>query len=113
MKTLEISEETYEKIKDQLATDDGQLNIESYQDFVGQKLFLRTVTYHIVGRVTKVVGDLVFFEEASWVADSGRFTDAMRDGILKEVEYLGYWFMNIGALVDGGKWKHELPKEQK
>ena len=112
MKTLEISEETYQKIKNQLAEDE-QIEINSYEDFVGQKVFLRTVTYHIVGKVTKMVGNLMFLKDASWVADSGRFMQAIRDGSLKEVEPVGDWFVNVGSLVDGGIWKHKLPKEQK
>ena len=112
MKHIEVSEETYEKIKAQLSESE-KVEINSYEDFVGQKVFLRTVTYHIVGKVTKMVGNLMFLEGASWVADSGRFMQAIQNGTLKEVEPVGDWFVNVGSLVDGGVWKHSLPKEQK
>ena len=112
MRTPEISEETYEKIIDQLKGD-GSVENNSFDDFVGQKVFVRTVTYHLVGRVTKVVGNLVFLEDASWVADSGRFMDAIKKGILQEVEPVGNWFFNKDSMVDGCIWAHSLPKEQK
>lgn len=44
-KTLEISDETYEKIKAQLTADE-LIDISTLDDLVGQKLFIRTVTYH-------------------------------------------------------------------
>lgn len=111
-RTLKVSEETYQKIKDQLQQEE-KINISNLQDFVGKKVFLRTVTYHLVGRVVKVVGSLLFLEEASWVADSGRFTDAIKEGELSEVEPLGDWFVNFTTVVDGGFWNHDLPTKQK
>lgn len=108
---IEISEELYEKLKEEL-TEDQIKEINPYSDLIGQKVFIRTVTYHLVGRITKIVGDLVFLEEASWVADSGRFMNAIKDGQLKEVEPVGDWFFNISSVVDGGVWKHVLPNKQ-
>ncbi|MCK5610285.1 hypothetical protein KAR91_50905 [Candidatus Pacearchaeota archaeon] len=111
-KMLEVSDETYEKIKDQLEADE-KVEINGLVDFVGQKIFVRTVTYHLIGRVTKIVGGLVFLEKASWIADSGRFMQAIRDGKLNEVEPVGDWFFSIGSLVDGCLWRHDLPEAQK
>jgi len=110
-RTIEISEETYENIKDQL--DDDTFEINSLQDLVGKKIFVRTVTYHLLGKVEKIMGNIVFLSSASWVADSGRFMQFVKNGTMKEVEPLGDWFFNLSSVVDGGEWKHELPKEQK
>ena len=112
MRTLEISDETYEKIKDQL-TEEEVVEINSYEDMIGKKFFFRTVTYHLVGRVVKQVGDFLMLEDASWVADSGRFTQAIKNGTLKEVEPVGDLGVNLKATVDFFPWKHSLPKEQK
>jgi len=111
-KTLEVSDETYEKIKDQLSVDE-KMEINSYEDFIGKKIFVRTVTYHFVGKVEKIVGNLLFMSNASWVADSGRFMQAIKEGKLDEVEPIGDMFLNINSFVDGTEWKHELPTEQK
>ena len=112
MKTIEISEVTYERIKDQLGVGE-KIDISSLQDLVGRKFFFRTVTYHILGKVEKIVGNVAQLSMASWVADSGRFMQAIRDGELEEVEPLGEWFVNLASVTDFGEWKHPLPTEQK
>lgn len=82
---------------------------------VGSSYLFRTVTMCNVGKVKEVVGDIVVLEEASWVADTGRFHTALKTGELSEVEPWadGIAYLNIGALVDAGNWNHPLPKEQK
>lgn len=111
MKTIEISEETYEKIKDQLTADDYEIN--DMDDFTGKKLFIRTVTYHLVGRVKRRIGKFWQLENASWVADSGRFMQTIKIGTLNEVEPVGDAFVNIDSITDMFPWNHDLPKEQK
>jgi len=113
MRTINISEETYESIKDQL-TEEEKIDISSVEELVGKKLFLRTVTYHIVGKVEKIVGNgILQLSNASWVADSGRFMNAIKEGTLDEVEPIGNWFVNLNTVTDFGFWVHNLPKEQK
>jgi hypothetical protein len=79
----------------------------------GECYFIRTVTYHLVGRVKKVLRDFLVLEDASWVADSGRFMQAIRDGALSEVEPVGAAYVNLGSITDAFPWAHELPKDQK
>lgn len=109
---IEVSEETYQKIKDQLA-DEEMIEINEIEDMIGKCFYFRTVTYHQVGRVVKRIGDLIQLEDASWVADSGRFMQAIKNGTLSEVEPVGTFFINMKALVDICPWNHDLPKEQK
>ncbi|MCP5056890.1 MAG: hypothetical protein GY937_09220 [bacterium] len=110
-RTIEVSEDTYQKIKEQFSEVEV-LDINSLGDMVGKSFFFRTVTYHQVGRVVKVVGNLVQLEEASWVADSGRFMQAIKEGKLNEVEPVGSMFVSMAAVVDICPWNHPLPKEQ-
>lgn len=110
-KTITISDETYDSIKGQLL--EGETPIESYSDFIGTKLFIRTVTYHLVGKVEKLVGNLMQLTSASWVADSGRFMNAIKEGSLSEVEPVGTCFVNMNSIVDMFPWKHDLPTKQK
>jgi len=112
MKILEISDETYDKIKDQLGGDEV-CEISEYDDLVGKKFFFRGVTYHLVGYVNKRVGKFLQLNNASWVADSGRFMQAIGEGNLSEVEPVGIAFINLDAVVDFFPWKHDLPREQK
>jgi len=110
-KTLEISDETYEKIKEQLTADE-LVDISTLDDLVGQKLFIRTVTYHMTGKVTKRMGAFIQLEDAAWIADSGRFSDAIKKGDLSEVEPVGTAWVNLSSVVDFFPWKHDLPKKQ-
>ena len=110
MKTLKLTDEQYDKIKDLIAE---EKKINAYEDMVGQKFFFRTVTYHTVGEVKKIVGRFAYLKDASWVADSGRFMEAIKNGTLNEVEPVGDAFVNIDTVVDFFPWKHKLPMEQK
>lgn len=111
-RTIEVSDETYELIKDQIGQEE-MVEVDSLEDFVGKKLFIRTVTYHMVGEVTKLVGKFLQMKNASWVADSGRFSNAIKDGTLNEVEPIGTAFLNSDSIVDMFEWKHKLPTTQK
>lgn len=111
-KTIEISDELYETIKEQLC-EDNATDITAWADFVGEKLFIRTVTYHLVGKVKAVTGNLIELADASWVAESGRFMQAIKDGTLNEVEPVGRCWVNANAVTDLFPWAHALPKAQK
>lgn len=112
MRQIEVSDETYENIKDQLGSDSIEVN--SYEDFIGMKLYFRTVTYHVIGKVEKKIGTFFQLSDASWVADSGRFQQAIDDGVLDEVEPVKVTaWVNLSSCVDIYVWNHELPREQK
>ena len=109
--TIEISDETYEKLKTQLGVDDLK-DITSLQDLVGEKFFFRTVTYHLTGRVKRVIGSILELEHAAWIADSGRFMNSIKEGKLNEVEPVGRAFININTVSDFFPWTHPLPEKQ-
>lgn len=107
-KVLEISDKIYEQIKDQLSVDES-INISALSDLIGQKLFIRTVTYNMTGKVTKLVNTFIQLEDAAWITDSGRFSDAIEKGTLVNVEPVGTAWVNLSNVVDFFLWKHELP----
>ena len=109
---IEVSEETYEKIKEQLGETE-RLDISELDDLVGNKFFFRTVTYHLVGKVVKRIGNILELKDASWIANSGRFMQAIKDGTLNEVEPVGTAYLNLQTVTDFFPWKHSCPKEQK
>ena len=111
-KTIEVSEETYEKIKEQLGMDEI-FDLNSYDDLIGKAFFFRTVTYHLTGKVTGIIGSTLKLKDAAWIADSGRFMQAIKDGKLNEVEPVGEAYVNLNTVVDFFPWKHKLPMEQK
>lgn len=111
MKTIEISDETFERIKDQL-TEEDILDLTKLEDLVGKKFFFRTITYHLVGKVEGLIGKIVVLANASWVADSGRFMQAIKEGKLYEVEPVGTAYINLATVTDFFPWLHPLPTEQ-
>jgi len=113
-KTIEVSLATYERIKDQLKEDEA-VEINELDDLIGTNVFVREVTYHLVGKVERRLKGTNFFQlsQASWVADSGRFMNAIKDGELNEVEPVGTAFVNFDSVTDFFPWVHELPTEQK
>lgn len=81
---------------------------------VGKAYLFRTVTHIELGRVVEIIGDFVKLEDASWVADTGRYHNALKDGTLNEVEpYPDYTIVHLGAMVNIAPWNHKLPREQK
>jgi hypothetical protein len=88
-----------------------QLSIHPFE--VGQSYFIRTVTYHLIGKLEAIADGFLILSSASWIADSGRFMQAIRDGKLDEVEPVGDAVVNIGSITDAFPWKHSLPKDQK
>ena len=109
-KVVEVSDEQYEAF-----LNEARKEVNSYEDLVGGKYFFRTVTYHMVGEVKKIVGRFAYLKGASWIADTGRFSDFIKDGLQTgtEVEPVGEQFVNLDTVVDFFEWKHALPTKQK
>jgi hypothetical protein len=82
---------------------------------IGKSYFFRTVTHHDVGRVVAVYPTEIVIEEASWIADDGRFHEALRDGKLNEVEPFpsGRVIIGRGSICDVAEWTHPLPRTVK
>jgi hypothetical protein len=85
-----------------------------WANFARKNVFVRTVTHHYTGELAAISDGFIQLQHAAWIADDGRFNEALRDGILKEVEpYPGSCFVAAGAIVDICHWKHELPRSVK
>ena len=80
---------------------------------IGKAYLVRTVTYHQIGILKEIIGDFLIFKEASWVADSGRFSECISKGQFSEVEYVGAMIVNKTAIVDAFPWENKVPKETK
>lgn len=94
--------------------EDEPVKINNFQDMIGKAYYFRTVTYHQVGIVVGVFCvKWLQLKDASWVADSGRFMQAIKEGKLNEVEPEGDAFINMDSVTDFFPWEHPLPKEQK
>lgn len=81
---------------------------------VGAAVFIRTVTMHYTGRIVALTASEILLEEAAWIADSGRFSEAISTGTLNEVEpFRGPVAVSRAALVDVTEWQHALPRVTK
>lgn len=81
---------------------------------IGEAYLFRTVTHIEVGRVKRIVGQFVELEEASWIADTGRYHNCLRDGTFSEIEpYPLYTGVNTQSLINYAPWPHALPRDQK
>lgn len=111
-KELKELEELEGKVK-------GKKEKKSYENLevpfkIGQAYFIRTVTYFATGRVKAIVGQFLVLEEAAWIADTGRFSNALATGVLSEVEPVEVdMFLNLNSITDAFLWKHSLPNKQK
>ena len=76
---------------------------------VGDKVFFRAVTYHVLGEIAEIDGEWLALKTASWIADSGRFSAAIAEGTLNEVEFVGDMNINLATVTDATPWKHALP----
>ena len=88
--------------------------IKKYPVKVGDSYLFRTVTHIEVGRVVEVIGQFAKIEDASWIADTGRYHNCLKDGVFDEVEpYPDYSVVNMDSLINIAPWNHALPREQK
>jgi len=76
----------------------------------GKSYLIRTVTHYYVGRLVEVYQAELVLTNVSWVADTGRYSDALRLGTLKEVEPLpGSVIIGRGGIIEVAEWNHSLP----
>ena len=81
---------------------------------IGQNYLIRTVTMIQTGRLVAVTQQELVLEDAAWIADTGRFADALRTGKFNEVEPFpdGQVIVGRGAIVDAIQIS-VTPREQK
>jgi hypothetical protein len=81
---------------------------------VGNKVFIRTVTHYLTGKIEEVGTQELVLSDAAWVADTGRFADALKTGTEKllEVEPFpdGHVAVGRGAIIDCAMWNGDLPR---
>lgn len=81
---------------------------------IGENYLIRTVTMIDTGRVVMVTPQEIVLEDAAWIADTGRFADALAKAEFNEVEPFpaGRVIIGRGAIIDAVKIAR-LPRSQK
>lgn len=93
-----------------------QMNERDYHPYeIGSNYFIRTVTHHYTGRLVAVYQHELVLVDAAWIADDGRFADAMATGSFSEVEPYpaGKLIIGRGAVLDAFVITFALPRDQK
>jgi len=81
---------------------------------IGKNYFIRTVTMNNTGRLVEVGEHELVLEDAAWIADSGRFSDVLKNSKFSEVEPFPSKRVIVGrgAVVDACQIE-QLPLTQK
>jgi hypothetical protein len=81
---------------------------------IGAKYLIRGVTHYWTGRLAAITETDLVLEDAAWIADTGRFHDALKTGSFSEVEpFLGPAIVFRGGLIDATELTGDLPKDQR
>jgi len=82
---------------------------------LGQSYFIRTVTHHYTGRLVAVYDKEIVLEDCAWVADDGRFAQAVANGSFNEVEPFpdGEVIIGRGSILDATIFRIPLPRSQR
>jgi hypothetical protein len=81
---------------------------------IGENYLIRTVTMIQIGRLESVGANELVLSSAAWIADTGRFYDALKTGKLNEIEpFLNDVIIGRGSIIDATIWTHKMKWEQK
>ncbi len=70
---------------------------------IGANYFIRTVTHHLTGKLVGVTQQELVLENAAWIADDGRLTEALATCKFNEVEIFptnSKVIVGRGSLID-------------
>ena len=113
IETIKINEIEYVR-KDALETIEPVLEGDFQPFEIGANYLIRTVTMIDTGRVVAASHKYIILEDAAWIADTGRFADALQKCQFDEVEPFpsGRVILNATAIIDAVKIT-SIPKSQK
>ena len=82
---------------------------------IGEDYVIRTVTMIQVGKLVYLDENELGLENASWVADTGRWMQFLANGSVNEVEPFPLGIVIVGrhSIIDACIWKHKLFTAQK
>ena len=82
---------------------------------LGENICIRTVTMLYTGRLVAEDAHILYLDQATWVADSGRYKDFVEKGIISECEpYPADLIVRINkaTIVDDHDFNAPLPRKQ-
>ena len=103
-------------IRELLCGDKSPAHAADHPWEIGANYIIRTVTFHYTGRLVSVGEKWLVLEDVAWIADSGRWAQALETGIYNEVEPFPKGtrvILGAGAIVDASRITTQLPSSQK
>ena len=83
---MNINELTLGQAKELVGLFSKNATHESHPWEIGGNYFIRTVTMAQTGRLIAVYAQEIVLEDAAWIADTGRFAQAVATGNFSEIE---------------------------
>ncbi len=81
---------------------------------IGKAYLIRTVTHYYTGKLSDIVGKFLILDQCSWIPDTGRFMEAVKEGKFDEVEPMGNSvIVNSDSIIDAVIVEFKLPNDQK
>jgi len=92
-------------------------NVKQTPYEIGKTYLIRTVTHYQVGKLEDIYESELVLSNSSWVQDTGRFSDCLKDGLENCPEacvepIIGNCIVTRGSIVDVCEYHHPLPKEK-
>ena len=114
-KTIKINEVEYirkDTVKVNIPKQDGN---DAFPYEIGKNYFIRTVTHYFTGTLLYVGQQEILLENVCWIADTGRFSNALKSGSLGEVEPYpeGAVIIGRGSIIDASEWRSNIIMVQK
>lgn len=80
---------------------------------IGEKYFIRTVTFYYIGRLEAVTDKELLLSDVAWIPETERLADTLKTGVLREVEPMpGRVLIGRGSVIDATVWIFDLPRKQ-
>lgn len=112
---INIEELTIKQIREISSLVGCNKSNESHPWNIGANYFIRTVTHHLTGQLIAVHDKELVLLNAAWIADDGRFSDAIKNESFNEVEPFPddrKVIVGRGSILDATEIK-TLPRSQK
>ena len=88
--------------------------MENYKKAIGENVFIMTVTFFYIGKIKSVTDKFITLEKATWIAETGRLTEFLKNGNYNEGEVLlNDLDINLDSIVASTKYLHSLPTKSK
>lgn len=113
---IELTEEAISQLVEKGLIQAPTIEANGYQPtgYLRTNVIIRTVTHYFTGHLIEEGPNWLILTDAAWVADTGRWADALEKGTLNEVEpYPDGVRVNTSSVIDISEWNRSLIVVQK